>query len=314
MKPVVGFALVTHKDPEQILFLCHRLTAMFPDAPIAIHHDVFQSVLNKDAFPSNVRFVPAPVPTGWGTMGVVDALLASLRLLYRSHDGWGDPDWFVSLSSADYPIQSAQTILHDLQTTPHDGFLDSREIHRYPGRFRDQALGEFPFQQPRYHQFAFNRYVAVPLLSLSTARRLRIPVERYCLTPRWVTRRFAPFSEQFRCYAGDAWMTMRRRVADLFLEETRVWRTLYRHYYPRASPEESFYHTLLGNTPGFQISPDNLRYTDWKGCYAHPRTLGRSDFPRLLAVKHHFARKFAFDPQLLGELDDAVMGKETTRT
>ena len=95
----------------------------------------------------------------------------------------------------------------------------------------------------------------------------------------------------------------------LLIEETPFWRKLYDHFKSRSIPEESFYHTLLGNSPGFQLLDDNLRYADWRGCYAHPRTLGKDDFPRLLGSSKHFARKFPFDPVLLAGLDAAVSKK-----
>jgi hypothetical protein len=92
----------------------------------------------------------------------------------------------------------------------------------------------------------------------------------------------------------------------LLLDQTPLWRKLHQHYETRSVPEESFYHTLLGNSPGFNVSPDNKRYTDWTNCYAHPRTLGDEDFPALLESTHHFARKFSFDPEMFQRLDEAV--------
>jgi hypothetical protein len=74
-------------------------------------------------------------------------------------------------------------------------------------------------------------------------------------------------------------------------------------------PEESFYHTLLANSASYKVCPDNKRYTDWRGCYAHPRTLGRDDFPQLLESTDHFARKFPFDPEVFRDLDQAVSQK-----
>ena len=101
-------------------------------------------------------------------------------------------------------------------------------------------------------------------------------------------------------------MTLRRRAAQVLLEKTPLWQRLHRHYSSRTLPEESFYQTLLENTPGLHLSPKNLRYTDWRMQYAHPRTLGREDFPRLLASSDHFARKFPLDQLLLADLDRAV--------
>ena len=64
---------------------------------------------------------------------------------------------------------------------------------------------------------------------------------------------------------------------------------------------------VAGQRAGLNLCSDNKRYTDWKGCYAHPRTLGREDLA--LESKHHFARKFRFDPEMFSSLDRAVEGK-----
>lgn len=310
MKPPIGFVLVTHNRPDQTLFLCQRLNRMFEAPPIAIHHDFSQCDLDTKLFPDNVRFVTYWIPTGWGSIAVVRALLSALRLLYESNDGcFGDPDWVVSLSSTDYPIQTADRILEDLALTQFDGFLDSRKIYNYGGFFENKSLGEDPFNQPRYHQVAFNRYVAVPLLSVETCHQYGIPPERFCLRWDWLTRLLTPFGDSFHCYAGDAWFTVTRRVARWLLEDSELHRRLMRHYESRFVPEEAFCHTLLGNAPDFAISPANLRYSDWKGCFAHPRTLGFDDIPRLLTSTDHFARKFPCDPTLFEQIDEAVASK-----
>ena len=302
MKSPIGFVLVTHANPGQTLLLCRRLSTMFGDPPISIHHDFSQAQFDKAEFPSNVRFVDPWVRTDWGGFSVVTAQLAALGLLYET----SDPDWVTLLSSSDYPIQTADQIVGELATTEFDGFVDSRQIREYPGPFIAGPLGEFPFRQPRYHQVAYNRYIATPLMSRRMARRLRTPVEKWCLRSSWLSTRLTPFKNDVHCYGGDAWFTVNRRVAHLLLDPTPFRESLLRHYRARPNPEESIYQTLLGNTPGVKISPDNRRYTDWKGCYAHPRTLGREDFPRLLASTDHFARKFPFDADLMADLDRAV--------
>ncbi len=302
MRSPIGFVIVTYNRPEQTLFLCERLNAMFGEPPIAIHHDFSQSQLDTGAFPRNVRFVERWKRTRWGSITVVDAQLSALRLLYDC----GDPEWFVPLSSFDYPIQTAEQIVEELSTTEFDGFMDSRRIKDPGTPFLHERLGELSFRHPRYHQFAFNRYVAIPMLSPRIAERLNTPVERWVLRSPALTERLTPFRGSFQCYGGDSWFTGNRRVATLLLDETPLWRRLHDHYASRSVPEESFYHTLLGNVEGFKMCPRSLRYTDWRGCYAHPRTLGLDDIPRLLESSDHFARKFPFEPDLLQAVDAAV--------
>ncbi len=308
MKPPIGFVIVTYNRPEQTMHLCQRLNEMFGAPPIVVHHDYGQCDLNRSALPGNVSVVEKWLGTGWGSLAVVDAQLSAIRQLYDI----ADPDWFVPLSTFDYPIQTADRILEDLRTAEVDAFFDLRPIHDLGQRYVNEGLGELAFNHPRYSQGAFNRYVALPIISVKTARRLRQPNEAWVWKNKTLIRRFTPFDGTLQCYGGDSWFTANRRVARFFLDESSLWQRLHKHFENRSIPEEAFYHTLLGNTSGFRLSPENLRYTDWKGCYAHPRTLGREDFPRLLASPKHFARKFPFDPDMLHELDTAVAGKLVT--
>ena len=305
MKPSIGFVLVTYNQPQQTLALCRRLGVMFGDAPIAVHHDFSQSDLDRSQFPGNVRFTDKWHRTGWGTISVLNAQVACLRLLREI----GDPDWSVSLSTSDYPIQTSEQILSDLEAAEVDAFFDMRPVHDLHQRFVNEGHGELAFNHPRYVQGAFNRYVALPLISSSRARRLKQPQEAWVLRSPLLTRLLTPFHHGIGCYAGDTWFTANRRAVDFLTRETPLWQKLHRHFASRAVPEEAFFHTLLGNSEGLRISTNNLRYTDWRGCYAHPRTLGREDFDRLLRSRHHFARKFPFDPALLSELDKAVAAK-----
>lgn len=306
MKPPLGFVLVTYNSPEQTLFLCERLNAMFGNPPIVIHHDFSQSPLNTALFPGNIRFVERWIRTKWGSMTVIDAQLSTLRLLYSEFD----PDWFVTLSTTDYPIQTADSILEELHDSTFDAYMDSRPVKNLHMPIKNEGLGGMStFQHPMWPQVAYNRYVAIPLCSPAMARRLRTPSEKLCLPFSFLTKRMTPFRGSVTCHGGDSWFTANRRVAHLLLEETPLWRDLHRHYEKRSVPEESFYHTLLANSAGYKVCPDNKRYTDWRGCYAHPRTLGRDDFPQLLESTDHFARKFPFDPEVFRDLDQAVSQK-----
>lgn len=305
MKPPIGFVLVTYNAPEQTLFLCERLNAMFGNPPIVIHHDFSKNPMNTAIFPPNVQFIEQWVRTGWGSLAVIDAQLLALRRLYDT----ADPDWFVPLSSSDYPIQTADSILRDLFENDFDAYLDSRRLENLGRLVRNQGLGELSFRHPIWPQLGYNRYVAIPVFTSKMAGRLHLAYETFCLPFPFLIKRFTPFKDSIEGHGGDSWFTANRRVAHLFLDKTPLWQQLHEHYGKRIIPEESFYHTLLANSPGFKVSPDNKRYTDWRGCYAHPRTLGRDDFPRLLSSTHHFARKFAFDPETLRNLDEEVAHK-----
>jgi len=100
----IGFVLLSFSRPEQTISLCRKLSEVFGDPPIALHHDFGQCNLDRRALPSNVHLVEPWLATGWGVFSIVEANLAALSLLYQV----ADPDWCVSLSTTDYPIKTAE--------------------------------------------------------------------------------------------------------------------------------------------------------------------------------------------------------------
>ncbi len=190
MKPIIGFFIVTYSQPQQLLHLCRKLGDMFGDPPIAVHHDFSQCDLDVTVFPPHVSFVRQWVRTGWGMISVVDAQLAAMRLLYEK----ADPDWCINLSGTDYPIQTREQIRHDLRETTVDGFFMLRPVEDQGERFVNAGLGELAFDHPRYSQSAFNRYVAIPLLSPQLARKLKQPCEAWVLRSKFLVKRLTPLT------------------------------------------------------------------------------------------------------------------------
>ena len=54
---LLGFVILTHDNPPQILRLINRLVSMFDNPPIVCHHDFSKCDLDTNLFPPNVSFV-----------------------------------------------------------------------------------------------------------------------------------------------------------------------------------------------------------------------------------------------------------------
>ncbi len=307
MPPFLGFALVTHNQPRQTAYLCHRLSALFDHPPIAIHHDYSKCPLDPATLPPHTKIVRDWVETGWGNAKVIDAYLAALRLLH-AQDG---PEWTVSLSAADYPIKSADRILNDLRNASADGFVDFREVSKGCIQPLDARSIASSFQRPEYMKLAYQRYLSFSIVPRGLRKRIGNRT-RY-LSGDLLTRMFTPFSTGFRPFGGDWWHTINRRAAAVLMEDTIQSRRLRRYYNHRPSPEESYYHTLLLNRPELHIENDNRRFTLWREGQPHPELLGYNDIDAMVASPAHFARKFAFDPALYSAVDEAV-GAAPSRT
>ena len=56
-QPTVGFVLLTHNNPVQVLRLITTLNRLFNYPPIVCHHDFSKSELPTESLTSNVSFV-----------------------------------------------------------------------------------------------------------------------------------------------------------------------------------------------------------------------------------------------------------------
>lgn len=284
--PAIGFVLVTYKQPKQMLRLVHALNRIYGDPPIAIHHDFGQCDPGVAHFPQNAVFVRPHVETGWGTFGVAEGTVRALKILYENKVG---PRWFTLLSSCDYPLQPADRVVADLDRGCFDAHIDHTHITR------SAATGS-------WERICVDRYLRASL---------RLPwQDKATLHVRQplIAGPFLPWSRRFKCFAGSQWFSANRRSARAILHSHRHNMRLRRFYEGVQVVDESYFHTILANTPGLHLNNHNWRYIDWSAGGAHPRTLQCDDL--ILARKSgcHFARKFnsETDSSPLDNLDLAL--------
>ena len=308
MRPPIGFVLVTHQNPEQIIFLCQVLSDKFGGAPIAIHHDFGKCDLPLSKLPSNVYVVKKPVQTKWASMSLIEAYLLSLALLYEK----ASPDWAVSLSAADYLATTPEKVLAYLQSTPADALMDFRELKIGEAEPADACSPGAVFHEPYYIESSYARLVT-PKLHNRIRRTLFGNKARVRPEPKFIERWFTPFNDTFRPYGGDTWHTLNRRAAEVLLREDEKAKELKHFYRRRFVPDEGYYQPILLNTPGLQFENNNRRYTLWDGSgdQCHPATLTISDVDKVAASGNHFARKFPFDLELYRAMDEAIARHKT---
>ena len=326
MSKRIGFVILSHNNPRQLLRLVLCLQRIYDNPPIAIHHDIGQNQIRRDDFPSDAQFVSPHLKTGWGKFSVVAAALRALELLYQN----AEPDWFVLLSAADYPTMPAGRVLERLSSSGMDAFLDYREVPSLSDSNIDYKLSfsvnfinfgtlrvdrpypapENPalrhFVLPNNLDLAWRRYIGfhVWLPIIRSGPR----VGRYMLNLPFEDWR-APFAPDFKCLYGDHWFTGNRKVAKILLHPTAKHIQLRRHLRFRHNPDECYYQTVLGNTAGLKISKATGRFTEWSQSAGgpqgewHPKVLGLEDLPAIISSKAYFARKFAPESLVLDEID-----------
>jgi Core-2/I-Branching enzyme len=276
----IGFVVVTHSAPHQLIRLVQALNLLYSNPPIVIHHD-FDQCPAELSFSSNVKVVQPHFSTQWCDYSVVRATLAGLALLYANSE---KPDWFVLLSGACYPTKRAPAVISDLVGGGYDAYMDHQLID--PSSLRGEHQNEY-----------FRRYFGFPWLR-GANRHLKIGLS--LLAPL-----FSPYSKKgYRCYAGSQWFTANQRVAEYILgwEESNPW--LGKHLRNRHCPDETYFQTVLCNAPQFRVSENHFRFVDWSLGGAHPKVLNVCDLASILGSGAHFARKFTPSSPVLKRLDE----------
>jgi hypothetical protein len=284
---MLGFVILSHDSPEQVLRLVDRLAALYGQPPIVIHHDFSKSELDAALLPSCASVVRPHIVTARAQWSLVEATVLGLRGLYARHDA---PDWFSVISGADYPVKPATAVLAELRHSPGDAFMQYQHI--------SAETAETEWQHRCVWRY-FRRHFRLPDIVQS-----RMPFAENRAWPGWCAAPSLPFSREFQCYAGSQWFTANRKCAERILRWYDSKNQLTSHYERSRVPvpDESYFQCVLVNDTSLTIVNDNKRYLEW-GQSGRPRTLTGQDLPSIMASSAHFARKFALGDAVLDDLD-----------
>ncbi|WP_234570873.1 beta-1,6-N-acetylglucosaminyltransferase [Rhodohalobacter sp. 614A] len=304
-KPFLGFVLLTHEKPAQILRLIERLNFMFDDPPIACHHDFSKCELPLDEIPQNVSFVKQYVETAWGDWSLVDATLKGIDILYSRDDA---PEWFILLSGRDYPIKPADQIIKDIKDSDCDAHMSVLKLVESE---LESEIEKRAFK--KYHKLEF-RYPSLIHL-LQSIRFLKWWRKDIYLKRSMFTEWVIPFSNEFNCFYGSQWFYANQKAASEIL---KFYKSDFRvqFYYKRVhAPDESYFHTVLGNCKELKVCNKNWRHVNWAPGSSHPIELSMDDLETLIQSDDHFARKFNMDkyPEILDRLDEHIGYVDKTR-
>jgi hypothetical protein len=301
------FLIQSHKDPDQIARLVGTLRKGCPDSVVLVSYDFRATPLPPAVFRGDTNVHVIQGKGGRGDFTIVDGYLAALRWLRDNRTHY---TWLTNLSGQDYPVSSLADFAAELSAAPHDGFL----------HYSTELAEDGPDGYDRYY---FQYTKLKKSLSVTERALLRVPrvaLERFSDTYRintsyglMVGRRAnpAPFNEDFRCFAGSYWHTIRRRCAEYLLDFADAQPGLVAYLRRVLVPDECFVQTALANHPDFHFVNDNRRYFDMRGArHGHPKVMTEEDLPKFLGGHFVFARKFEWSSgtALLDRLDQYALG------
>ncbi len=299
----VGFVILSHRDTDWPLLarLFPRLREL-PEASIALHHDTYQSPLNRELIEQyEVLVVPAVGRTSWSNIINVFATVAGLEVLFRQSRR---PRWYVTLSQSCYPIKPASYISRILDGLTDDFYIDMRLVN-----FQVSHL-----LLDKYVEDAIKKRTLcyIPFISRHGSFYWR-PVKIY--RPRSII----PFGDSFHIFHGSNWLVLSEHAVEYLLSRdialhpvTRFYLTQYDRQDSRQSPcpQEIVIQSILGNAPELRGVYRNWHYIDWEGARDwHPNILTERHWPAIVASDALWARKFDLKQSgtLLHRIDTEIL-------
>jgi hypothetical protein len=295
-RPLLGFVLLTHERPKQVLRLINRLNVLFDYPPISCHHDFSACDLPKEEIPGNVTFVRPHLKTAWGHWSLVEATMRAMKLLFERPDA---PEWFILLSGTDYPIKPPDVIRRHYRESTGDAWMNTTRLvisgldnelkRKAYERYRSIRL-KYPSIFHFIHSVRIRRWYKADI-------NLKRPIYN-----NWSI----PFNEDFVCFMGDQWFSARRKAAEEILRFDSENRKVRNHYRRVQCPDESYFHTILKNSDRIKVDQGSLRYVEWVEGSSNPKWIEMEDLPKLERTSDHFARKFDMsrDSEVLDKLDE----------
>lgn len=282
----LAYVVLAHRSPDQVVRLVRRLAT--PHAAFFVHVDrnaddsVYEAVRTGLADLSSVSLVRRRSCT-WGGFGIVRAILEALKAVRDDRRRF---DFVVLLSGQDYPIATTTA------------------IHEHLGEHRGHTfVNNFSVPTPNWADGGLARLTGWHWHGRVFGRHIMFPDQRF-VAKTWHRR----FPAGFEPHGGSMYWALSDDALDYlhdFHERNRRFVRFFKHV---NIPDESFFHTILLNSPlASTVIDDDLHYADWSELQSHPKTLGHDDIDSALASGRLFARKFD-DPNVLDAIDARVHG------
>jgi hypothetical protein len=279
----LAYLVLAHEQPRHLRRLVEALSSTSSAVFIHIDRKSRLQDFTSLAGPS-VHIAPERVPVYRYHFSHVEAALILLRLALD------DPrrfEYLLLLSGTDYPLQPATYI---------EEFLERRRGTEFMNIVRMPCAEA---GKPTWRLATYKPDPGRPRI-VNDARRILVKLG---VIPR--ERNYREHLKDLAPYGGSEWWALTREGCQYMRDFASDRRDVLDFFRNVHSPQESFYHTVIGNSPFASSVARNLTYTDWSAGGASPAWLGEEHIelfgstPRLIVNDVYgsgevlFARKFS---------------------
>jgi len=241
----IAYLVLAHKNP----LLLARQIALLTSAHAAFHIHIDAKA---DIRPfvgirgNNVFFSPSRLRVYWAEYSMIEAILLLMRQALAARQRY---DYFVLLSGSDYPLRSRSYISDFLERNNGSDF-----ISLVPIAFEDAGI---PLSKITNFRAESNR----PVLKLATRVAGKLGIARRDIRKH--------LGSLVPC-GGSTWWTLTRRSCEYILHFVDRNECVCDFFRGTFAPDETLFHTVLGNGPFRSRIKRCLMYDDWLTVGANP--------------------------------------------
>jgi len=294
----IAYLVLAHQYPEILQRTARCLRG--PDSEFFVHIDrktslaEFAEMRAAGLLASEIR-----VPVYWGGFSIVGATLLLLRQAVNHSQKF---DYFVLLSGSDYPLRSSRYIQTFLDSNRGTEFISMVKIP-------NDAFG-MPISKVNRIWFEPNR----PVLRFVTRSLAKVGLAQ---------RDHRRYLHGLEPFGGSQWWALTRGACEYILDFVECNAHVVRYFRAAPTSDETFFHTILGNSQFRYKARRSLTYADWSNGPNHPAMISEKH----LALFENrawvwtediwgsgealFARKFSRgNLELLDRIDQIAMQKD----
>lgn len=272
-----AFILQIHKNPDQVnSFVNQLISEDMADVYIHIDKKKYEELKGKIITGPNIKVLQQCVDCEWGDISQVDTTILLLKEVLDSKKQYD----FVCL-------RSGQDLL--IKEGFKDFLIDNKEkvFFTYRSMGRDE-LGLMKINWPKVTR---KRYTTAHPIRLY--RRLKLSLFRKGIN---ISPNYNKWPKEYSFYKGSQWFTIPFDVARFIVEFLDENEWYYNYFKNTLVPDESFFHTLILNSPYKEdIVNTNLYFFKWGQTLSDrnsPQDLTSEDIELIEESNQYFARKF----------------------
>lgn len=293
----IAYLILAHTDPTHLKRLIGRLSF---HSQIFVHIDRKTDIraFDVEAYPAHVMFLKERTNIRWAGYSMVEATLSLIREAMASER---DFSHLVLLSGLDYPLRGAESLYRFFNAHAEHEFIKYIDMRSSP----DHYLLQVQHKHFRDYVFLHNSNAGIlpgkVLMKLAASLRLKNP---------WDTARVIP-------YFGSQWWALTPRCCQYMLDYVSGNPGFVEMNRQSFSPDEHFFHTLVGNSP-FATHSEGVQPFEGRGTWRlanshliHPslaKIYSDDDYEDVTASGRLFVRKVTTfqSTLLLNRLDDLI--------